>query len=69
MGQRGWLAPGKGGHAQGAGLIQNGPRTVTLASDPRDTTEVACVRAPAGEGAVLLLQHPLKAPPPHPAAG
>lgn len=41
MGQRGWLAPGKGRHAQGAGLIQNGPRTAALASDPRDATKVA----------------------------
>lgn len=41
MGQKGWLAPGEGKHAQGAGLIQNGPRTAALASDPRDTTRVA----------------------------
>lgn len=51
-------------------MIQNGPRIATLASDPRDTTRVACVRALAGEGAVLLLQHLLKAPLlPCPAAG
>lgn len=50
MGPKGWLAPGEGRQARGAGLIQNGPRTATLASGPRDTTSVAGVRAPAGEG-------------------
>lgn len=50
MGQKSWLAPGEGKHARGAGLIQNGPRTAALASDPRDTTRWPCVRAPAGEG-------------------
>lgn len=69
MGQKGWLAPGEGKHARGAGLIQNGPSRAALALDPRDTTGWPCVRAPAGEGAVLPLQHPLKAPPPRPAAG
>lgn len=68
MGQKGWLAPGEGKHARGAGLIQNGPRRATRASAPRDTTRWPCVRAPAGEGAVLPLRHPLKAPPPRPAA-
>lgn len=59
MGQKGWLAPGEGKRAQGAGLIQNGPRTATLALDPRDNRGggvVVHVRAPAGEGAVLPLQ-------------
>lgn len=60
MGQKGWLAPGKGNHARGAGLIQNGPRTAALASDPRDTTGVAVCEGTAWGGAVLPLQHPLK---------
>lgn len=50
MGPKCWLAPGEGRQARGAGLIQNGPRTATLASGPRDTTSMAGVRAPAGEG-------------------
>lgn len=61
-GQKGWLAPGEGGQARGAGLIQNGPRTAALASDPGDTPGVAACEG-AGWGAGLLLQHPLKAPP------
>lgn len=68
-GRKAGLLRARAKHARGAGLIQNGPRRAALASDPRDTTGWPCARAPAGEGAVLPLQHPLKAPPPRPAAG
>ena len=69
MGPKGWLAPGEGRQARGAGLIQNGPRTATLASGPKGHHQRGGCEG-AGRGRVVLpLQHPQKAPPPRPAAG
>ena len=71
MGQKGWLAPGEGKRAQGAGLIQNGPRTATLALDPRDTRGWgggACEGTSWGGGSPPA-PGSLRVPPPRPAAG